>query len=161
VKVRKLHSEQQLDLCQLTQGKPVLIVNTASHCGYTPQFKGLEKLHQKYKDDGLGVLGFPSNDFNQEEAKEVKTADVCYINYGVTFTMVATGCHWLPLVATGCHWCRKRRVGSATFRHLAIETREPNWNFNKYLVSVDGKQIEGFASAVKSDDSALIVAIIK
>lgn len=148
LKVRKLHSEQQLDLCQLTQGKPVLIVNTASHCGYTPQFKGLEKLHQKYKDDGLVVLGFPSNDFNQEEAKEVKTADVCYINYGVTFTMVATG-------------AVRGESAQPPFRHLAIETREPNWNFNKYLVSADGKQIERFASAVKPDDRALIAAIEK
>ncbi|QYK00565.1 glutathione peroxidase [Shewanella psychrotolerans] len=148
VKVRKLHSEQQLDLCQLTQGKPVLIVNTASHCGYTPQFKGLEKLHQKYKDDGLVVLGFPSNDFNQEEAQEVKTADVCYINYGVTFTMAATG------VVTG-------ELAQQPFKHLSAETREPNWNFNKYLVSADGKQIQRFSSNVKPNDSALIEAIEK
>ena len=148
VKVRKLHSEQELDLCQLTQGKPVLIVNTASHCGYSPQFKGLEKLHQKYKDDGLVVLGFPSNDFNQEEAKEVNTADVCYINYGVTFTMAATG-------------AVKGASAQQPFQHLAAKTREPNWNFNKYLVSADGKQIQRFASNVKPDDIALIEAIEK
>lgn len=148
VEARKLHSEQEIDLCKLTQGKPVLVVNTASHCGYTSQFKGLEQLHQRYKDSGLVVLGFPSNDFNQEEAQEVKTADVCYINYGVTFTMLATG-------------AVKGDAAQRPFDHLAAVTKAPSWNFNKYLISADGKQVERFASSVKPNDSVLIEAIEK
>jgi glutathione peroxidase len=87
---RKLHSSQNVDLCKATAGKPMLIVNTASHCGYTPQFKGLEAVHQKYKDRGLVVVGFSSDDFNQEAKDEAKAADICFVNYGVTFTMLAT-----------------------------------------------------------------------
>ncbi|QLE84689.1 glutathione peroxidase [Shewanella sp. Scap07] len=146
VTARKLHSEKQVDLCKLTEGKPVLIVNTASNCGYTSQFKGLESLHKTYKDQGLVVLGFPSNDFNQEEAEEVKTADVCYINYGVTFTMLAPG-------------KVKGQGAQSVFNHLSAQTSEPNWNFNKYLVSADGKVVQKFNSSVKPDSDALVEAI--
>ena len=86
---RKLHSSQSVNLCKAYAGKPMLIINTASHCGFTPQFKGLEAVHAKYKDRGLVVVGFSSNDFNQEAKDEEKAAEVCFLNNGVTFTMLA------------------------------------------------------------------------
>ena len=92
---RKLHSSQKVNICQAFAGKPLLIVNTASHCGYTPQFKGLEAAWQKYKSRGLVVVGFASDDFNQEDADEAKAAEICFLNNGVTFTMLA------PMHVTG------------------------------------------------------------
>ena len=86
---KKLHAKDMLDLCELTAGKPMLIVNTASHCGFTPQFTALEALHKEYKDKGLVVIGFPSDDFFQEEDNEKDTADICFVNYGVTFNMLS------------------------------------------------------------------------
>ncbi len=84
--MKKLHSNDTIDLCKLTKGKTVLVVNTASHCGYTKQFKGLETLHQQYGDQGLVMLGFASNDFYQEAANEEEAAKVCFVNFGVSFT---------------------------------------------------------------------------
>ncbi|QSX30967.1 glutathione peroxidase [Shewanella cyperi] len=144
--MRKLHSEKTVDLCQLTAGKPVLIVNTASHCGFTPQFKGLEALHQKYKDQGLVVLGFPSDDFFQEEDREQDTAKICFINYGVTFTMFATSAVWGSDV-------------NPVFKYLGEKAGSPKWNFFKYLVSADGSEVTRFNSRVTPDDPALVSAI--
>ena len=87
--LRKLHSQESVNLCKSFAGKPMLIVNTASHCGFTPQFKGLEELHQEYRNKGLVVLGFSSNDFNQEASDEARAAKVCFVNNGVSFTMIA------------------------------------------------------------------------
>ncbi len=109
---RKLHSSQSVNLCQAFAGKPLLIVNTASHCGFTPQFKGLEAAYEKYKDRGLVVVGFSSDDFNQEAKDEAEAADTCYINYGVTFTMLA------PQHVKGSE-------ANAVFKELARQTREP------------------------------------
>ena len=78
--MRKLHSEERVDLCLLTAGKTVLMINTASNCGFTPQFKSLEALHQKYQSQGLVVIGFPSDDFFQEEDDEKDTAKVWFVN---------------------------------------------------------------------------------
>lgn len=138
---QKLNSEQRVDLCELTQGKTVLIVNTASNCGFTPQFKELEQLHQDYQDQGLVVLGFPSDDFFQEEDSEKDTAKVCYVNYGVTFNMFA------PVSVRG-------KQADPIFKHLTAQSASPKWNFYKYLVSADGKQVKHFTSTTKpsSDD---------
>ena len=142
---RKLHSQQTLDLCQF-QGKVMLVVNTASQCGYTPQFKGLEALYRRYRDQGLVVIGFPSDDFHQEFGKEEKTADVCYINYGVTFPMAATS----GVRGTGAN---------PLFRRLNAAAGEPGWNFNKYLVDASGKVVRHFPAQTTPDAADLTQAI--
>lgn len=143
---KKLHSKERVDLCQLTAGKAILIVNTASHCGFTPQFTALEALHKKYQDQGLVVLGFPSDDFFQEEDNEKATADICFVNYGVTFTMLS------PVHVYG---------GNAhpIFKQLADKTAAPKWNFYKYLVSADGKLIKHFNSRVTPDSEVFVNTI--
>lgn len=146
VKARKLHSDKIIDLCELTQGKAVLIVNTASNCGFTPQFKALEALHSKYQPQGLVVIGFPSDDFFQEENDEAKTADVCFINYGVSFTMLATS-------------AVRGHDANSVFKYLSDKSASPKWNFYKYLISPDGKQVQQFNSKVKPDSSELNSAI--
>ena len=134
--VRKLHSSETLDLCQLTANHTTLVVNTASRCGYTGQFEGLESLYQRYKDQGLMVIGFPSDDFRQELDDEAETAKVCYINYGVTFPMAATS-------------AVKGDAANPVFQALGKATQAPGWNFNKYLVSPNGNQIQHFPAAEK------------
>ena len=143
---KKLHSSDSVNLCATYAGKPLLIVNTASHCGYTPQFKGLEALHRKYQARGLVVVGFPSDDFNQEAKDEAKTADICYVNYGVTFTMLA------PSAIAGAN-------ANPVFRELNRRAGEPSWNFNKYLVSADGKSVQRFDSDVTPDSPQLTRAV--
>lgn len=143
--VRLLRSKDSIDLCQFS-GRPLLIVNTASHCGYTPQFEGLERLHKAYADQGLVVLGFPSDDFNQEAATEEKTADICYVNYGVSFTMLS------PVGVKGAE-------AHPVFAHLAEQTQSPSWNFNKYVVSADRERVQHFSSKVAPEDAALVSAI--
>lgn len=83
--LRRLHSDEVVRLAERFGGQPVLVVNTASHCGFTGQFEALEAVHRKYKARGLKVAGFPSNDFRQEAKDEAKTAEVCFENFGVTF----------------------------------------------------------------------------
>lgn len=135
-KMNKLRSSQVIDFCEAFQGKVILAVNTASNCGYTPQFKGLETLYQKYKDKGLVIIGFPSNDFNQEFDAPEKTANVCYINYGVTFPMLEKS------VVTGA-------AANKFFQKLIkYSGQEPQWNFYKYLIGPEGSFIEVFASNV-------------
>lgn len=143
--MRRLHSQETANLCEFYQaGKPVVIVNTASHCGFTKQFGGLEKLYQKYKDQGLVVLGFPSNSFNQEEKSEEGTARVCYKNYGVTFPMFE-------------HVDVKGKDAHPLFAYLAEQTEAPAWNFNKYLV--DGDQVRHYGSRVAPEGSELETAV--
>ncbi|AUL74679.1 glutathione peroxidase [Pseudoalteromonas sp. 13-15] len=145
VDIRKLRSKESINLCDY-KNKPLLIVNTASNCGFTPQFESLEKLHKTYKDEGLVILGFPSDDFFQEEDNEKETAKVCFINYGVTFPMFATS---------------EVRGSDANpiFKHLNEQTSSPNWNFYKYLVSADRKTILRFNSKVKPDSEKMIKAV--
>ncbi len=143
---QKLHSSEHVNLCNAFAGKPLLLVNTASHCGYTPQFSGLEAINKKYGARGLIVVGFPSDDFSQEAKDEAETAHVCYENFGVTFTMLS------PLPVTGS-------AANPVFRELARQTKEPSWNFNKYLVRPDGTVIEHFDSDVTPDSPQLEAAV--
>jgi glutathione peroxidase len=143
---KKLRSSQSINLCTEFAGRPLLIVNTASHCGFTPQFKGLEALYQKYQSRGLVVIGFPSDDFKQEAKDEAEAADICYVNYGVTFTMLS------PSAVTGS-------TANPVFQELARRSSPPAWNFNKYLVSPDGNVIQHFGSRVAPESTELQQAI--
>jgi glutathione peroxidase len=141
-----LHSKETINLCEAAKGKPLLIVNTASHCGYTKQFGGLEAIHQKYKDQGLFVVGFTSNDFNQEADSEEEANRVCRKNFGVSFTMIA------PSYVKG-------KRANPIFQELNKRTRQPGWNFNKYLVDKNGRVISHFSARVKPESNTLIQAI--
>lgn len=143
--IGKLNSSQELDLCALTAGKTVLIVNTASFCGYTPQFKGLEALYQRYKDEGLVVLGFPSDDFNQEADDAAEIAEMCFINYGVSFPMTSE----IKVKGNAAH---------PIFKVLASKG-EPRWNFNKYLISKQGEVIAHYDSTVTPESAQFISAV--
>jgi glutathione peroxidase len=145
---RKLHSSESVNICKLSAGKPMLIVNTASNCGYTPQYKGLEAVHAKYKSRGLVVVGFASNDFNQESKDEAKSAEICFLNNGVTFTVLAD-----------THV--KGAEANAVFKELNKQSTEPKWNFNKYLVTADGKVSQYFDSKVTPESEQFTAAIEK
>lgn len=143
---KRLQDEAPQDLCQYA-GKVVLVVNTASYCGYTKQYEGLEKLNAKYGPRGLVVLGFPSNDFKQESANAKEIADLCYNTYGVKFPMFST------TVVSGPN-------ANPLHASLAKQTgKEPKWNFTKYLIGRDGKVIEHFPSKVAPEDPALVSKI--
>ena len=131
----------QENLCQYA-GKVVLVVNTASFCGYTPQYKGLQALNEKYKSRGLVILGFPSNDFGQQEPGSNKEiAEFCDRTYAVKFPMFAKT-------------SVKDAGGSPVFDGLAKASGErPKWNFHKYLISRDGTQVASFASKVEPESN--------
>lgn len=128
-------------------GKVVLVVNTASECGYTPQYAGLEQLWRDYQGRGLAVLGFPSNEFGgQEPGSEEQIKTFCETRYRVSFPMFAK-------VAT------KGTEQSPVYRFLTAQHGEPKWNFHKYLVGKDGRVLRAFESKVKPDDPELRQAI--
>jgi glutathione peroxidase len=144
--LRRLQDDQPLPLCPFA-GKVLLVVNTASYCGFTGQFEGLEALNARYARRGLVVIGVPSNDFRQEDADARKTATVCFNTYGVKFPMAAE--------------TRVRGAQAhALFAELARATGQaPAWNFNKYLVGRDGRAIAHFGSGVAPNDARLVSAI--
>ena len=142
----KLHSKDTVNLCDLAAGKPMLVVNTASHCGFTGQFKGLEALHQRYAKQGLVVVGFASDDFNQEAKTEEEAATICFKNFGVTFTMIA------PSPVTGAN-------ATPVFAHINQQAKAPRWNFNKYLLNAKGDVVESFGSTTGPESKALTQAI--
>ncbi len=144
--IPRLQDEKPQNLCQYA-GKVVIVVNTASFCGFTPQYKSLEALHTRYKDRGLVVLGFPSNDFSQEPGDNKTIADFCENTYGVKFPMFAKA-----RVAESAGAQR-----SPLYTDLKAASGEsPKWNFHKYVIARDGKTVQSFG-AMTSPDSVSFV----
>jgi glutathione peroxidase len=144
----RLQDEKPQSLCQYA-GKVVLVVNTASYCGFTPQYKGLEALYAKYKDQGLVVLGFPSNDFAQEKSNNKDIADFCENTFGVKFPMFAAS-------------SVKGDQANPLFKQLAAQgATVPRWNFYKYLIGRDGKLVDSYSSMTAPDSKSLVGAIDK
>ena len=142
----RLQDEKPQSLCQYS-GKVLLVVNTASYCGFTGQYKGLEALHRKYKDKGLVVLGFPSNDFAQETGNNQQIAEFCENTFGVKFPMFAKSS------VTGSQ-------ASVFYQQLAAQSGStPRWNFHKYLIGRDGKVVDSYGSMTGPDSSRLVKAI--
>jgi len=142
----RLQDEKPQNLCQYA-GKVVVVVNTASFCGFTPQYKGLEALHARYQSRGLVVLGFPSNDFSQEPGGNKEIADFCENTYGVKFPMFA-----------------KTRVkgegADPLYRELARRTgTAPGWNFHKYVIGRDGEAVRSYSTQVAPDNTSFVMDI--
>lgn len=125
-------------------GKPILVVNTASKCGFTPQFDKLEKIYAKYKDQGLMVVGFPSNDFKQELADNKEIGDFCRLTYFVEFPMLEKSS------------VRGADANPFFKRLIAAADTSPKWNFYKYLISPDGKTVTAYSSITEPDDKEII-----
>ena len=136
--------EKPLSLCEYA-GRVVLVVNTASQCGYTPQYEGLEALYRKYRDRGLVVLGFPANDFGgQEPGSNKEIAAFCVNQYAIDFPMFA----------------KIDLKKSPLYADLAKETGQaPRWNFHKYLIDRSGKRVQSFDTKVDPNDPKLIKQI--
>ena len=144
----RLQDEKPQSLCQYS-GKVLLVVNTASYCGFTPQYKDLEALHAKYANQGLVVLGFPSNDFAQEKASNKEIADFCENTFGVKFPM------FTKTVVTGPE-------AAPFYKQLADLTgKKPSWNFFKYLIGRDGKVVDTFGSMTNPSNRSVVSAIEK
>ena len=141
--------DEPVSLCQF-QGKVLLVVNTASECGYTPQYEGLEKLYRRYRDKGFTVLGFPANDFGgQEPGSNKQIAQFCQLNYGVTFPMFA------KTAVVGAN-------ANPLFHELVARTgKPPRWNFHKYLLDKAGQPVAVFESAVEPADPRVTSQIEK
>ena len=140
----ELVSGKPVSLCQY-RGKVLMVVNTASECGFTPQYEQLEALHRRLAPRGLVIVGFPSNDFGQQERASNKAiADFCKLNYGVSFPMFerteVTGPRANPF-----HAQLARRSGTA-----------PGWNFHKYVIDRGGNRVQSFATTTRPDDPKLV-----
>jgi glutathione peroxidase len=138
--------DQPQSLCEYA-GSVVLVVNTASECGYTPQYEGLEALYRKYRSRGLVVLGFPSNDFGgQEPGSNREIAAFCVNQYAIDFPMFA----------------KTELKSNPLYAELAKATgAAPRWNFHKYLIDRSGRQVLSFDTRVEPDDPKLVSAIEK
>jgi glutathione peroxidase len=146
---KRLQDEVPQDLCQYA-GRVLLVVNTASYCGFTSQYEGLEALYAKYSPKGLVVLGFPSNDFGGQEPGDSKQiADFCYNTYGVKFPMFSKS-SVAGKDANPLHAQLAKITGVA-----------PKWNFYKYLIDRDGKVVGNYSSKVTPDDKAFVADIEK
>jgi glutathione peroxidase len=146
--VLRLQDEKPQSLCQYS-GKVLLVVNTASFCGFTPQYKDLEALHAKYASKGLVVLGFPSNDFAQEKATNKEIADFCENTFGVKFPM------FTKTVVSGAD-------ASPLYKQLSDLTgKKPSWNFFKYLIGRDGKVVDTFGSMTNPSNRSVVSAVEK
>jgi glutathione peroxidase len=145
---RRLASEEVVNLGDAYGGKVVLVVNTASKCGNTPQYDGLEKLYEQYQDDGLVVLGFPSNDFlGQEPGTEEEIQEFCRLTYGVRFPMFEK----VTVKEGSAHpFFDQLAAASGTY---------PTWNFHKYLIGRDGRLIAEFSPRTQPYDDELVASI--
>ena len=145
---RRLASDETVNLCDAYEGKVVLVVNTASKCGNTPQYDGLEKLYQEYGENGLVVLGFPSNDFfGQEPGTEDEVKEFCRLTYGIKFPMFEKT-------------TVKEKDAHPFFKDLAAATGTyPTWNFHKFLIGRDGKVISEFSPRTQPYDDKVVAAI--
>ena len=145
---RPLAGKTPVNLQKAYTGKVLLVVNTASKCGFTPQFEGLEALHAKYKDKGFAVLGFPSGDFREQEfTDEKQIQEFCTLTYGVKFPMFEK-----------VHV--KGDDATPFYKDLLAATGEaPKWNFHKYLIARDGRTVTSFGTRTAPDDKALVAAI--
>jgi glutathione peroxidase len=142
-----LQTGEPRSLCQY-RGKVLLVVNTASFCGYTKQYEGLEALHRKYRDRGLVVLGFPANDFGaQEPGSNKEIAEFCRTTYGIEFPMFEKA-GGTRLAATPFYAELIRRSGEA-----------PQWNFHKYLVDRNGQAVQSFGSTVEPGQREFVRAV--
>jgi len=146
--VETLVEHQPVNLCTAYRGKVLLVVNTASRCGYTHQYEGLEKLYSDFRGQGLAVLGFPSNDFgNQEPGTEAEVKSFCSLTYDVKFPMFAKS---------------HVREGHASpfYASLAAASGQyPQWNFHKYLIGRDGSLLASFTSDIEPDSQEIQSAI--
>lgn len=144
-RVRPLLGDGTVHLCEAFRGQVVLVVNTASKCAFTPQYDGLEALYERYRERGLVVAGFPSNDFGgQEPGSERQVSDFCRLTYGVNFPMFAK--------------TRIRGPDPDPFYAALMEQSgdRPVWNFHKYLIDRRGRIVGSFPSHVKPDDAQLV-----
>lgn len=145
---RPLAGKAPVHLGKAYAGKVVLVVNTASKCGYTPQFEALEATHRKYQRQGFAVLGFPSGDFMAQEFEDEKQIQqFCTLTYGVKFPMFEK-VHVIGAQATPLYRALSQAAGEA-----------PKWNFHKYLLGRDGQLVASYGSKTEPDDAVVIAAI--
>ena len=128
------------------KSKVVLLVNTASKCGFTPQYSGLQTIYDRYKEDGLVVLGVPTNDFNQELSKDSEVKEFCEIRFGVEFPMSSIQ----PIRGENAHPIYK------WIKSNVSAIGQPRWNFHKYLIGKDGKIINWFSSLTSPTSEGLV-----